>query len=271
MAKTGTGKYGPVMADLRTQISDGTLEPGDWLPSEAQLMDQFGISRYSAREAIRRLASEGLIVVVDGKGSYVRARRERASRSDERAIWQTERAGRQTYVDAESQRLSTVEQPSTYRTNAGVDVALALGVPEHTPLFVYDRLLRDAVDEHRPGADSGRRLVHRLYLPMSTCVRVPALAEDPFRTPDELYAALTDAGVDLRWTEHVRAAVPAPDDAGALRLLVGAAVLVTRRITTDADGRPLAMEETRRNAEDTQLTYTITPTPAPASIDPQHA
>jgi hypothetical protein len=37
-------------------------------------------------------------------------------------------------------------------------------------------------------------------------------------------------------------------------------VLLTRRITTSRDGRPLALEETRRNAEDTQLTYPLNPT-----------
>jgi len=35
---------------------------------------------------------------------------------------------------------------------------------------------------------------------------------------------------------------------------------ITRRVTTDTDTRPLAMEETRRSAEDTQLSYPQTPT-----------
>src|SRR3954451_16754303 len=88
IAKTGTGKYAPVIEALRAQIGNGEVQPGDWLPSEAQLMNEYGVSRYSAREAIRRLAGEGLIVVVDGKGSYVRAR-QRASHADLRAIHQT--------------------------------------------------------------------------------------------------------------------------------------------------------------------------------------
>jgi len=264
MAKTGTGKYGPVVEELRELIGSGALPAGEWLPSEAQLMDQHGISRYSAREAIKKLAGEGLIVVVDGKGSYVRARRDRASHADPRAIWHTTaQAGRGVYRDAESARWTSVEKPGTYRTNAGVDLALALAVPEHTPLFVYDRLLTEADTGRRPST-TARRMVHRLYLPMSTCVRVPALADDPFRSPDELYAALTAAGIEPTWTEHVRATAPAPDDTTSLHLAPGAAVLITRRVTTDPDGRALAMEETRRSAEDTQLTYTITPTRPPA-------
>lgn len=103
-------------------------------------------------------------------------------------------------------------------------------------------------------------MLHRLYLPMATCTRVPVLADNPFPAPDALYAALTAAGVRPTLTEHVRAVSPAPDDITSLNLPSGTPVLVTRRTARDADGRALAMEETRRSAEDTQLTYAIVPT-----------
>jgi GntR family transcriptional regulator len=273
MAKTGTGKFVPVVEALRERIGIGELQPGDFLPSEAQLMDQFGVSRYSAREAIRRLASEGLIQVVDGKGSYVRTR-QRASHADPRAIvYHATGSGKsaamtRTYGDAEASSWADVEQPTTTRVNANVDLALPLGVPEHTPLFVYERLLHQTSGTGGAPRDA-RRMTHRLYLPMPTCMRVPALADNPWRTPDKLYVALTDAGIDLAWTEHVRAALPAPDDTTSLQLPPGAAVLITRRITSDHSdpaGRPLAMEETRRSAENTQLTYPLTPIPADAGM-----
>lgn len=57
----------------------------------------------------------------------------------------------------------------------------------------------------------------------------------------------------------MRAALPAPDESATLHLTPGAAILITRRATTIPTGRVLALEETRRSAEDTQLTYTITP------------
>ncbi len=261
MAKTGTGKFTRVADALRAQITSGALGVGDWLPSEAQLTEQYQVSRYGAREAIKRLAAEGLIVVVDGKGAHVRARRERAAHADLRALWrETDTEGRMRYRDAEIAEWHAVEEPGRYRTQAGVDLALSLGVPEHTPLFVYDRLLAPDPDHSTaPGAEK-RRMVHRLYLPMSTCISVPALAEDPFRAPDELYSLLVEAGRELRWVEHVRATIPTPDDTTTLRIPTGAPVLVTRRIITDDNGRALAMEETRRSAEDTQLTYPLTPT-----------
>jgi DNA-binding FadR family transcriptional regulator len=61
----------PKMAELvsqrlRRQIVRGELAEGDALPSEAELMTQFGVSRPTLREAFRVLESEGLISVRRG-------------------------------------------------------------------------------------------------------------------------------------------------------------------------------------------------------------
>ncbi len=55
-----------VAANLRRQIVRGELQPGDALPSESALMEQFGISRPTLREAFRVLESEQLISVRRG-------------------------------------------------------------------------------------------------------------------------------------------------------------------------------------------------------------
>lgn len=52
---------------LRAQIADGELTAGDSLPSEAQLLEQFGVSRPTLREALRVLESETLIQL--GRGA----------------------------------------------------------------------------------------------------------------------------------------------------------------------------------------------------------
>lgn len=262
MAKTGTGKFGPVADALRAQITGGQLGAGEWLPSEAAIMDQYDVSRYTAREAIKRLVGEGLIVVVDGKGAYVRPRRERAAHADVRAV-HTDIGpdGTVVYRDPDVGDWQPVEEPGRYRTVATDDLALTMGVPEHTPVFVYDRLLAPAVAADQFGARGAqRRIFHRLYLLASACAGIDELANDPFRIPDQLYEILAENGAELRWVEHVRAIVPTPDDAASLHIRTGSAVLVTRRVVTRADGRPVAMEETRRNADDTQLTYPLTPT-----------
>ncbi len=52
---------------LRSQIASGELRPGDSLPSESELLKEFGISRPTLREALRVLESETLIQL--GRGS----------------------------------------------------------------------------------------------------------------------------------------------------------------------------------------------------------
>lgn len=62
-----------IAAHLRRQIVSGELQEGDALPSEANLMEQFGVSRPTLREAIRILESERIIRVKRGArgGAYV--------------------------------------------------------------------------------------------------------------------------------------------------------------------------------------------------------
>ena len=60
-------KTGELIAThLRRQIVRGELRPGETLPAESQLMEQFGVSRPTLREAFRILESEPLISVRRG-------------------------------------------------------------------------------------------------------------------------------------------------------------------------------------------------------------
>ena len=68
----GTRIYEKVVEKLKESISKGEILPGDPLPSERQLMDDFGVSRSSVREAFRVMELLGLIESVPGKGRFVR-------------------------------------------------------------------------------------------------------------------------------------------------------------------------------------------------------
>ena len=57
---------------LRDRITSGALSPGDKLPSESELARQFNISRMSVRMALQKLAALGLVVTVNGGGTYVK-------------------------------------------------------------------------------------------------------------------------------------------------------------------------------------------------------
>jgi GntR family transcriptional repressor for pyruvate dehydrogenase complex len=59
------------IAKLRDMITTGALQPGDRLPSEAELAVQLGASRNTAREAIRALVTARVLDVRRGDGTFV--------------------------------------------------------------------------------------------------------------------------------------------------------------------------------------------------------
>ena len=79
-----SGKAAPVSTDagvplhrqlflvLHDEIDRGVIAPGDPLPSEQTLCDQFGVSRITVRRALADLAEQGYIERRQGVGSFVR-------------------------------------------------------------------------------------------------------------------------------------------------------------------------------------------------------
>jgi len=63
--------YQRVADDLRHAIATGTYQPGDQLPTLAELTTRYSIAVMTARDAIRQLVTEGLVVSRQGKGAYV--------------------------------------------------------------------------------------------------------------------------------------------------------------------------------------------------------
>ncbi len=60
------------MQDIRDDIEEGRLRPGDPLPSEKELGEHFGLSRMSVRKGLTLLVEKGFVTSVAGKGHYVR-------------------------------------------------------------------------------------------------------------------------------------------------------------------------------------------------------
>lgn len=60
-----------VYEQMRSQIIEGFWKPGDRIPSENDLMKAFDVSRVTVRQAIQKLAGEGLIKTRRGEGSFV--------------------------------------------------------------------------------------------------------------------------------------------------------------------------------------------------------
>ncbi len=70
--RSSVAAYLQVAGFLRTRIASGELEPDSPLPSELQLVQEYGIARGTARHAVEVLRNEGLVVTVQGRGSYVK-------------------------------------------------------------------------------------------------------------------------------------------------------------------------------------------------------
>jgi GntR family transcriptional regulator, histidine utilization repressor len=71
MASKGVPAYEKVKAWVRRHIASGRWKPGDPVPSEAALMERFGISRMTVNRALRELAAEGMVTRVQGSGTRV--------------------------------------------------------------------------------------------------------------------------------------------------------------------------------------------------------
>lgn len=57
---------------LRRQIGQGEWKPGDRLPSENELAAALGVSRITVRQALQKLATQGLVETKLGEGTFVR-------------------------------------------------------------------------------------------------------------------------------------------------------------------------------------------------------
>lgn len=62
-----------IVERIETLILEGSLQPGERLPAERALADEFGVSRPSVREAIQKLVARGLLVSRHGGGTFVNA------------------------------------------------------------------------------------------------------------------------------------------------------------------------------------------------------
>ena len=68
--QTAAAPYLRVKQYLKTQLAQGRWPPGALMPSEAELVVQFGVSRMTVNRALRELQAEGLVERVQGVGTF---------------------------------------------------------------------------------------------------------------------------------------------------------------------------------------------------------
>jgi GntR family transcriptional repressor for pyruvate dehydrogenase complex len=64
--------YEQIVEQIEQSILKGALKPGDQLPAERELAQQFGVSRTAVREAVKALREKGLVEAYTGRGTFVR-------------------------------------------------------------------------------------------------------------------------------------------------------------------------------------------------------
>ena len=207
---------------LRERIT--SLRPGDRLPSDTELVAEFGVSRMTARGAMQRLAEEGLVARQPGRGSFVAA--PSAHRRADRLMTFTREMARRGRTPS-SRLLARAIRPSTRREAHALD--LAIGEP-----IVEIRRIRLADAE--PIALESTILV-------GSCAAAVMTAD---LEHGSLHEAITRGGQTLRrGTGTVTAAAATAEDARLLDIRRGDPLLVERRVIADVDGRRIEATESR--------------------------
>lgn len=200
-----------------------TAAPGDRLPGDRELAEQFGVSRMTARQAVSTLVIEGRIHRVPGSGSFVAERP--VHRRASRLLSFTEhmrRSGRQPSAVI----LFVGSRDGTREENDD------LGQPLDSQVHLLRRLL---LGDNVPIA------LEEVRLPESC---QPVLEQD--LATGSLHQALTEIGREptrSRGTMTAESAIP--DHAKLLDVAVGAALVVQRQIMMDANDVPVELVVSR--------------------------
>jgi len=224
--------YKQVADALRAAIRGGQLKDGQLLPSETELMEQYGVSRNSGRNAVAVLRAEGLVVTEHGRGTFVRAHRPlrrlsssryaEAKRVAGQASSPVEAAGQDGDADERLLAVEVVEPPA--------EVADRLGLPPGEKA-VLRRSLVFWDGEPAQLADS--------YFPLSVAqgTRIERGEDIPGGAHAELEQEL---GYELdRLTEELTFRMPTPEEARRLRIGSGVPVVRLLRSLYDTSGRVL--------------------------------
>jgi GntR family transcriptional regulator len=219
-----SGKTAPVSTDagvplhrqlflvLHDEIDRGVIAPGDALPTEQTLCDQFGVSRITVRRALADLAEQGYIERRQGVGSFVRdhdpsepAGALLAGRSYMDGLRQT-----QFETEVDVVELGARRPPRT--------IAEALGTSGE--LLHILRVRR----QRRTGEPL---IVSDAWLPKELA---DTLTESALRRAP-LYELLSDAGVVVDRVQHeITAEIAGPRNAHLLDTAIGAALLRLNRL-----------------------------------------
>lgn len=212
--------WAQVQADIEERLRRGEFT--DSFPGELALVQQYGVSRHTVREALRRLRESGLVDA--GRG--------RAPRVVDTEITQPQGSLYSLFASARESGHSQRSIVRALDARADGTVATRLGLEESSPLIYLERIR--LVDEEPLAMD-------RVWLPAR--IAAPLLDVDFTRT--SLYGELRDrCGVRLTGgREQIRAVLPTTAERVLLDIPGGAAALAIDR-TGELRGQPVEWRQT---------------------------
>jgi len=224
------------LADLlRREIRDGQRAPGSQLPTEAEFLERYKVSRTTVRAALQQLVNEGLVVTRKGYGSYVRERPPVRRVSSNRRHT-THRASGKPIFDTEA--VAQGQTPSRRMLQVGIieappEIAQWLHVEPGEPVLVRSRL--QSIDD-QPAVLSAS------YFPpwLAKGTRLEQAGPLP-EGPDNVIEGIGHRFA--RGAEVLSARMPTPEEARVLRLPPGAPVVRLLHVDYDDQDRPLQVAD----------------------------
>lgn len=212
--------YAQLMEALRDAIEHKTWEPGERIPSEAELCEMFELSRTPVRQALDELEREGLINRIKGKGTFV------AKPKISEGLVQELTGFFQDMVDRGYTPVTEVLKSEV--VPAVPQIANYLGIEPGTPVYEIERL-RSVKDEPI--------LLVTTYLPHALC---PELSGADLRTRS-LYAFLEErCGIIITRGRRIIEAVSASKyEARLLGVEEGAPLILLDSVSYLQDGTPI--------------------------------
>lgn len=232
MSRDASTRAAEIAGELRAAISDGTYQPGDRLPGENPLMEQYGVARMTARRALAILRDEGLTSTRRGVGVFVRDYQPIVRNSITRLSERQWGAGRATWDADHNARALTVDR---------VTVDVEAEADEQTlDALALDHDERVTVRDRRYCLDGKPVMTATSYLPARIAARTQIAEVDT--GAGGIYARLAELGHEpVHFREDVISRMPTPAESSALQIDPGTPVLVITRTAATADGMPVEL------------------------------
>ena len=214
--------YLQVDRDLRDRIARQELRPGDRLPSEVQLAQQFGTTRVTVAKGLAKLEADGLIRRLSGRGTFVAPAQAIVSSVDTSVCDSFEERVRFSGQDVGFRMLAFIRVPAPPQAQIELDLS-----PEDQ-LYELERLRLVA------GRVVGLELRY-IPLELASAITAPMLAE---QSTADIMATLLGHHVP---TISVTMYPDVADEALASKLAIvpGSPVTIKEHVYRDRDGRAL--------------------------------